>query len=93
MMTQMDERTVRGEGYEVRIEEVDRVRYREGERYVDFHIAVGCCGGPNFALWVTPKPEHWAESDDPLSIDEYAEIVKRVKQALEYLRLDFEVNY
>jgi len=93
MLVQTDERTVRGDGYEVRVEKVDCVRYTEGERHVDFSIAIGCCGGPNFALWVTPRPEYWAESDDPLPIEEYAEIVKRVKEALEYLRLDFEVNY
>ncbi len=95
-LTQTDERTVRGDGYSVTIADERTVRYDEAGRSVHFEISLQCCGGIQFVLHTFPPPDHWdrqvGEERIPIEETEYKEIVRRTRQALEYLKLDFAVD-
>lgn len=98
MLAQIDETTVRSdEGYSVSILDERTVVYREGpNRSLHFEINVQCCGGIQFVLHTFPTPEHWdrslGEDRVPLTRAQYESIVKRVRNSLEYLKLDFAVD-
>ncbi len=72
------------------------VRYDEAGRSVHFEISLQCCGGIQFVLHTFPPPDHWdrevGEERIPIEQAEYKEIVRRTRQALEYLKLDFAVD-
>lgn len=95
-LVQTDERTVRGDGFSVTIADERTVRYDEPGRRVHFEISLQCCGGIQFVLHTFPPPDHWdrelGEERIPISEDEYKEIIRRTRQALEYLKLEFAVD-
>jgi len=96
MLTQTDERTVRGDGFSVTIADEHTVRYDEPGRSLHFEISLQCCGGIQFVLHTLPPPDRWerqpGEERMLLSDDEYKEVIHRTRQALEYLKLEFAVD-
>ncbi len=96
VLTQTDERTVRGDGFSVTIADEHTVRYDEPGRSLNFEISLQCCGGIQFVMHTYPPPDRWdrapGEERIPISEDEYKEIIQRTKQALEYLQLQFAVD-
>jgi hypothetical protein len=96
VLTQTDERTVRGEGYSVTIADEHTVRYTEPGRSLNFEISLQCCGGIQFVMHTLPPPDRWdrASGEERITIDEdeYQMVIKRTKQALEYLQLQFVVD-
>lgn len=96
MLRQVDERTVRGDGWTVGITDDQRIRYEQDGRRLHFEINVQCCGGILFVLHTYPAATSWeyrsGEDRVPISEAEYKEIVHRVREALEYLQLQFAVD-
>src|SRR4051794_24392605 len=96
MLTQTDERTVRGDGFSVTIADEHTVRYDEAGRSLQFEISLQCCGGIQFVLHTFPPPEHWdraaGEERIPIADAQYKEIIRRTRLALEYLKLEFAVD-
>ncbi|HYE25447.1 MAG TPA: hypothetical protein VEG32_09645 [Clostridia bacterium] len=96
MLRQVDERTVRGDGWTVIITDDRTIRYEQGGRRLHFEINVQCCGGIQFVLHTYPAATSWEHrtGEDRVAIAEaeYKQIVHRVREALEYLQLQFAVD-
>src|SRR6266704_561061 len=72
VLTQTDERTVRGEGFSVTIADEHTVRYDEPGRSLNFEISLQCCGGIQFVMHTLPSPDRWdrAPGEERITIDE-----------------------